>query len=71
MAHDQRTDLYTALGRSGRAVLADERGSIAIEYSLIAGLLSISIVVTCTAIGRTLSDDWYGAISSALRSVFG
>lgn len=36
--------------------LRDERGATAIEYALIAGLVSIAIVTAATQIGTDLSD---------------
>ena len=47
-------------------VLADRRGTTAIEYSLIAGLISIAIITGLTAIGTTISDNFFGPIVGAL-----
>lgn len=34
----------------------DEEGATAIEYGLIAGLISVGIIVAATALGTSLSD---------------
>ncbi len=45
----------------------DESGATAIEYGLIAALLSVVIIATLTAVGSTL-DAVYLAILAALSS---
>ena len=46
----------------------DESGATAIEYGLIAGLVSVAIIVAVTAIGVDLNAV-FGAISTALKGV--
>jgi pilus assembly protein Flp/PilA len=43
-----------------------ESGVTAIEYGLIAALISIGIISAMTVIGTTLRDNFYGPISSGL-----
>ena len=38
--------------------LRDESGATAIEYGLIAALISVSIIAGYTAIGNSLNDQW-------------
>ena len=45
----------------------DDRAATAIEYCLIAGLLSILIVVGATSIGTKLNANYYGKVSSGLN----
>ena len=44
----------------------DRSGITAIEYSLIAGLISIGIVTAVTTIGTTISANFFGPIAAAL-----
>ena len=44
----------------------DESGVTAIEYGLIAGLISIGIVTAVTTIGTTIRDNFFGPIASNL-----
>ncbi len=43
----------------------DESGITAIEYGLIAGLISIGIVTAVTTIGTSLAANFYGPIANA------
>jgi pilus assembly protein Flp/PilA len=45
---------------------ADRYGATAIEYALIAGLISIIIIGACLAIGQTISSNFLGPIAGAL-----
>lgn len=45
---------------------ADRYGATAIEYALIAGLISILIVGACFAIGQTISLNFLGPVAGAL-----
>jgi pilus assembly protein Flp/PilA len=49
-----------------RKFLADDHGATAIEYAMIAGLISIVIVVGVTSIGGTIKSQFFGPISNAL-----
>ncbi|MGH6831087.1 MAG: Flp family type IVb pilin [Methylocella sp.] len=44
----------------------DESGVTAIEYGLIAALVSLGIISSVTAIGTTISANFFGPIASAL-----
>jgi pilus assembly protein Flp/PilA len=44
----------------------DESGVTAIEYGLIAGLISIGIVTAVSTIGTTISANFFGPIATAL-----
>jgi pilus assembly protein Flp/PilA len=44
----------------------DESGVTAIEYGLIAGLISIGIVSAVTTIGTAISANFFGPIAGAL-----
>ena len=39
-------------------LLKDESGATAIEYALVAGLISIVIIAAVTSIGETLSESF-------------
>ena len=45
----------------------DEDGATAIEYALVAGLISIVIIVAVTSIGETLSES-FSEVESGLSS---
>jgi pilus assembly protein Flp/PilA len=47
--------------------IADQSGVTAIEYGLIAGLISIGIVTAVTTIGTTISANFFGPIAAALN----
>jgi pilus assembly protein Flp/PilA len=49
-----------------RRFLADERGTSAIEYCIIALFISVAIVAGARSIGTTLSTKAYGPISTNL-----
>ncbi|NVK33024.1 MAG: Flp family type IVb pilin [Rhodobacteraceae bacterium] len=59
------------LGALGRAFVDDEAGATAIEYAVIAGMISISIVTAVAAIGVTVKDDLYTVIESTISAAFG
>ena len=44
----------------------DDRGATAIEYCLIAGFISISIVLGATAIGTKLQTRYFQPVASGL-----
>ncbi|WP_257098991.1 Flp family type IVb pilin [Pseudovibrio flavus] len=48
----------------------DERGSVAMEYAIIAGLLSIAIIISVTAIGTTLESQ-YQDIGTTMQEALG
>lgn len=45
----------------------DEKGATAIEYSLIAGGLSIVIATTVYALGATLNETYFTPVQEALE----
>lgn len=70
---------YSVISRAGircardavRRFVANERGTTAIEYSLVAGFISIAIVSAVGLVGTTLRDDWYQAVADALAAATG
>lgn len=46
--------------------LAEERAATAIEYALIASMMSIAIAGVAMSLGSTLSNDYYGRVDAAL-----
>jgi pilus assembly protein Flp/PilA len=50
-----------------KELLNDESGATAIEYGLIAGLVSVAIIVALTALGDSL-DAIFSQISDAIDS---
>jgi Flp pilus assembly pilin Flp len=51
-----------------RGFARDERGTTAIEYALIASIISISIVAVAISLGETVRDDLFGRVLIALKS---
>lgn len=49
-----------------RKFLGDGRGSVAVEYAMIAFLVSILIVAALAATGSKLSTNYYGPIATNL-----
>lgn len=45
------------------ALLRDERGATVIEYALVAGLISISIVAAATAVGEGVSAKFTAVLA--------
>ena len=48
--------------------IRDEEGAAAIEYALIAGLISLGIITAATALGNDI-EALFGKISTALKAV--
>ena len=48
--------------------IRDEEGATAIEYGLIAGLISVGLLVALTDIGTALQDI-FGAIATSLQGI--
>lgn len=48
-----------------RMLFDDEAGATAIEYGLIAGLISVAIIVAVTGVGEALTDT-FDAVAAAL-----
>ncbi len=46
--------------------ISDNRASTAIEYALIAGLISVAIVAGARAVGQALESKFYGPIADNL-----
>jgi pilus assembly protein Flp/PilA len=53
-----------------RRFIADESGATAIEYGLIAALVSVAAIVSLQTMGTSLSG-MFGKVSSVLQSVVG
>jgi pilus assembly protein Flp/PilA len=51
-----------------RGFVRDERGATAIEYALIASIISISIAAVAVTLGETVRDQLFGRVSNALGS---
>lgn len=49
------------------AILKDESGATAIEYGLIAALISIAAIVAMTSVGTQLSTTFSGVSSDLAR----
>lgn len=47
--------------------LRNEEGATAIEYCIIAGILSIAVVIGATSIGTTLNRKFFSPVSTALN----
>lgn len=51
---------------ASRIMLTECDGTTAIEYAMIAGLISIAIIAGLTAIGTTIAANFFGPIVGAL-----
>ena len=49
-----------------RGFVRDERGATAIEYALIASIISIAIATVAVTLGETVRDDLFGKVAAAL-----
>lgn len=49
-----------------RRFIGDKRAATAIEYAIIAGLISVAIVAGARAVGLALQTKFYGPLSSGL-----
>lgn len=54
------------IAKLASAFLRDESGATSIEYAIIAGSLSIVILIAVTGIGRTL-NEWFVGVNDALK----
>jgi Flp pilus assembly pilin Flp len=57
------------LSRRARELPADRRGATAVEYGLLAALISLVILPTIFGIGNGLNTTLYGGIVAGLQSV--
>lgn len=46
----------------------DETGATAVEYGLLAGLISLAIITGLAVMGTSLRDNVFGVLSSALTA---
>jgi pilus assembly protein Flp/PilA len=60
--------LRSALGRLARFA-TDQQGATAIEYGLIAALISVAIMATVFSMGQGIKDTLYGQISNSLANM--
>jgi pilus assembly protein Flp/PilA len=58
-----------AVARSLGCFLADERGATAIEYGVMAALISVAIMGIVFSTGQGIKNTLYGAINNALASM--
>jgi pilus assembly protein Flp/PilA len=49
-----------------RGFVRNERGATAIEYALIASIISIAIATVAVTLGETVRDDLFGKVAAAL-----
>jgi len=56
----------SSVSRHFNRFCTDESGTTAIEYALIAGIISIVIVGSVTSIGSKLQNSYLGPIAGAL-----
>jgi Flp pilus assembly pilin Flp len=49
-----------------RGFVRDEHGATAIEYALIASIISIAIATVAVTLGETVRDDLFGKVAAAL-----
>ena len=49
-----------------RRFALDTRGATAIEYAMIAGFVSIALIVGARAVGQALQSKFYGPLASNL-----
>ncbi|MEI2387347.1 Flp family type IVb pilin [Breoghania sp. JC706] len=66
MSRDPDTTRKSQLGETFKAFLADERGSTAIEYSLIASIIVLAIIGSVTAIGEVLTTKFYEPVAAGI-----
>ena len=69
MSPATRTSLARAPRRPAVALGADETGATAVEYALIAALVSVAIIGALKALGADMAALPLQAIIDALRSV--
>ena len=62
-----RPDFMTRFGVQLGAFLHDRRGATAIEYAMIAALVSIAIIASVNAIGTTLKNAYYGVTANTIK----
>ncbi len=58
---------YSRFPVSIKRFLAEEGGTTAIEYALIASGISIAIATVALSLGSTLRDDYFGRVDAALK----
>ena len=49
-----------------RRFLIDDRAATVVEYALVAGLISMAVVLGATTIGTKLSSHYYGPVVAGL-----
>jgi Flp pilus assembly pilin Flp len=60
---------WSKLSRRASELPADRRGATAVEYGLLAALISLVILPTIFGIGNGLNTTLYGGIVAGLQSV--
>jgi Flp pilus assembly pilin Flp len=59
----------SAFGRRLASFAPDRRGTTAIEYGLMAALISVAIMSTVFSMGQGIKDTLYGQISNSLANM--
>jgi Flp pilus assembly pilin Flp len=60
---------WTRFSDSAKRLLRDERATTAIEYALIASVISIVILVAAMSIGSSLSVNAFGRVTNAFNDI--
>lgn len=55
--------------RSIARFFADDRGATAVEYGIIASLISLAIMGTVYALGTAIQDTLYNKIANAIATI--
>ncbi|WP_244274568.1 Flp family type IVb pilin [Labrenzia sp. OB1] len=62
---------YREAERLLKRLVRDETGSTAIEYTVIAALIGVVVLAGLGAVGDSLTDNIYGAITEAITEATG
>lgn len=66
MSYDPAAETPSRFRKMLKAFMADERGSTAIEYGLIASIIVLAIIGSLTAISDILQSDLYEPVRVGL-----
>ncbi|MES0812975.1 Flp family type IVb pilin [Roseibium sp. SCPC15] len=62
------TDRFFRVRETALRLLRDESGATTIEYGLIAGAISVAILLSMSAIGTTIRDDYFNTVTTAMKN---